>query len=70
MQERISKVELEANGVTREFTIEIAERLLKMPNNGGWKLPDSSNLIFEGQNGFTIKRDSGTNQATKKNSGN
>lgn len=44
-------VRLTANGITQEFTIEHAERLLSMPNNGGWKLNDKDyylkgNVIF------------------------
>ena len=41
MNAKTTTVTLVANGVTREFEISHAERLLGMPNNGGWKLQDS-----------------------------
>lgn len=46
MNAKTTTVTLVANGVTREFEISHAERLLRMPNNGGWKLPDNSNFEF------------------------
>lgn len=41
-------------GVTQEFEISHAERLLRMPKNGGWKLPKKSEFEFE--NGTIIRR--------------
>ena len=46
MNAKTTTVTLVANGVTREFEISHAERLLRMPNNGGWKLPDNSKFEF------------------------
>lgn len=40
-------VKLEANDQIQEFTIDHAERLLNMGNNGGWKLPEDSQFKFE-----------------------
>ena len=31
----------------REFEVSHAERLLSMPNTGGWQLPDGSDFVFE-----------------------
>lgn len=46
MNAKTTKVTLEANGVTREFEFSHAERLLRMPNNGGWHLPEKSKFVF------------------------
>lgn len=39
-------VTLVANGVERDFELSHAERLLRMPRNGGWELPENSNYEF------------------------
>ena len=41
---------------TREFEIAHAERLLKMQNNGGWRLPKNSKFEFSKENGIRYKR--------------
>ena len=46
MNAKTTTVTLVANGVTREFEISHAERLLRMPRNGGWELPENSNYEF------------------------
>ena len=46
MNAKSTTVTLIANGVTREFEISHAERLLQMPRNGGWELPENSNYEF------------------------
>lgn len=46
MNAKTTTVTLVANGVTREFEISHAERLLNMPDNGGWHLPDNSKFEF------------------------
>lgn len=46
MNAKTTTVTLVANDVTREFEYSHAERLLKMPNNGGWHLPDNSKFEF------------------------
>ena len=53
---KITKVKLEANGMVREFTPEHAERLLRMPNNGGWKIAKGEKLILT-ENGFKPAKD-------------
>lgn len=46
MNAKTTTVTLVANGVTRDFEITHAERLLRMPRNGGWALPKNSNYEF------------------------
>lgn len=46
MNAKTTTVTLVANGVTREFEFAHAETLLRMPNNGGWKLPENSKYEF------------------------
>ena len=49
---------------SREFEVNHAERLLAMPNNGGWQLPKESEYVYEDG---TISRRSkkGTKQGKK-----
>ena len=35
-------LEVPEHGIQQDFTLEHAERLLRMPNNGGWVLPKDS----------------------------
>lgn len=46
MSAKTTTVTLEVNGVTREFEFSHAERLLRMPHNGGWHLPKNSKFEF------------------------
>lgn len=46
MNAKTTTVTLAANGVTREFEFSHAERLLRMRNNGGWKLTEKSKFEF------------------------
>lgn len=46
MNAKTTTVVLVANGTEREFEISHAERLLNMPNNGGWHLPKNSKYEF------------------------
>lgn len=54
---------------SREFEISHAERLLTMPNNGGWRLPENSNFEFSKDYGIRFKRnkkaDNGTAEAER-----
>lgn len=56
---KTTKVELIVAGTDRreEFEIEHAERLLRLPNNGGWELPKDSKYQFSVDDGITTKRD-------------
>jgi len=55
-----------SNNHKQEFDINHAERLLRMPNNGGWTLPDDSPYQFEQNNGITIKQSVGTSKSPEK----
>lgn len=47
---KVTKVKLAVPslGMEREFLPSEAEALLKMPNNGGWVLPEGSPFEFDG----------------------
>jgi len=62
MNAKTTTVTLEANGVTREFELSHAERLLIMPNNGGWHLPENSKFEFV-NNGLRRRQDKNENRA-------
>lgn len=48
-----------ADGAQQEFEINHAERILRAPNNGGWKLPDNSEYQFDYYNGITKRTNQG-----------
>lgn len=56
------------NGTTHEFEISHAERILRMPHNGGWELPENSQFNFDFENGFTNKRNKKSDNQDKKES--
>lgn len=43
------------HGITKMFTVEHAERLLRMPCNGGWQLPKDSPYEFDPETGLRLK---------------
>ena len=51
-------------GVTREFEVTHAARLLAMPNNGGWRLPEKSKYTFNGHD-IEFKRYTEDNRAAE-----
>ena len=55
MTKKGETIELEAGELKQSFELEHAERILKMPNNGGWKLPEGSKFKFDEKNGITLK---------------
>lgn len=59
MSDRINTVTLHTKDSKREFGIEHAERILRMPKNGGWFLPKDSKFQFKKSNGITIRRNKG-----------
>jgi hypothetical protein len=61
MNAKTTTVTLVANGVTQQFEFAHAERLLKMPNNGGWKLPENSKFEFV-ENGLRCRTDKKENR--------
>ena len=58
MTAKVTKVVLECPtlNTTEEFEINHAERLLRMPNNGGWQLPEKTPFEFSKENGLRYKR--------------
>lgn len=58
MTAKVTKVVLECPtlNTTEEFEINHAERLLRMPNNGGWQLPEKHLLNLAKKMGLDIKR--------------
>ena len=65
---RQSKVKLVVpdSQMEREFEINHAERLLGMPNNGGWQLPENSEYIFDLNDGLKRKQPKGNTEGAKK----
>lgn len=51
-----------ANGTKQDFEINHAERILRAPENGGWKLPDNSPYQFDYYNGITKRTGQGTSE--------
>ena len=49
---------------SREFEVSHAERLLAMPNNGGWQLPKDSEYVYEDGN-ISRRVKKGTKQGKK-----
>lgn len=49
------------NGLKQEFAISHAERILDMGSatNGGWKIPEDSDYIYDEENGIRIKPNKG-----------
>lgn len=64
--DRKTKVILEANGQKESFDIAHAERLLKMPDNGGWHLPYNSPFKMT-KDGITVRENSGGTKKPQKN---
>lgn len=56
-KQKATTVQLEANSELKEFEFAHAERLLDMGEflNGGWKLPENSNYIYDEENGLRVK---------------
>ena len=51
-----------ASGTQQEFEINHAERILRAPDNGGWKLPDNSPYQFDYYNGITKRTNQGNSE--------
>ena len=50
-----TKIELEIPQGRQAFSIEEADTLLRMPINGGWKLPEDSEWTWTPEKGFEKK---------------
>lgn len=53
---------------TEQFEINHAERLLRIPNNGGWYLPEDSTYKFDFNNGIGVRQDKKGNNGAKEKS--
>lgn len=62
MENKSQKVRLQVGDKIQSFEISHAERLLRLPNNGGWQLPTSSEFELT-KDGLIFRKDTG---ATKK----
>ena len=49
-------LEVPEHGIRQDFTFEHAERLLRMPRNGGWALPKDSKFELT-ENGLKYRTD-------------
>lgn len=67
MTAKVTKVVLECPtlGTTEEFEINHAERLLRMPNNGGWRLPEKTPFEFCRENGIRYRTHKKGNTGTE-----
>lgn len=70
MKERVNVVELTTGKDTRVFEINHAERILRMPQNGGWKLPEDSPFKFDKNNGIKRNRSESDIEVAKAKTGN
>jgi hypothetical protein len=66
--ERTNRVVLQVGDKRQEFEINHAERILRMPDNGGWHLPEDSNYQMDEVNGLTSKRNKGKNKKSEEDS--
>lgn len=55
----IDRIGLIAGGKEQLFEVTHAERILRMPNNGGWNIPDDSPYKFDKKNGITFRANKG-----------
>lgn len=71
MTAKVTKVVLECPtlNTTEEFEISHAERLLRMPNNGGWQLPEKTPFEFDKENGLRYKRNKKADNGATEQSG-
>lgn len=51
--------------ISREFEVEHAERVLRRPKGGGWKLPDDSEYVFDYYDGITKRGNTGNSKEAK-----
>ena len=57
MATKRTTIRLQAGELVREFEVSHAERLLRMPNNGGWHVAEDEKVEFTG-NGFKPRTNS------------
>ncbi len=56
MASKITSVRLQVRDEVRVFEVEHAERLLRLPNNGGWHIADDEKVELT-ENGFRPLKD-------------
>ena len=56
MASKITSVRLQVRDEVREFEVEHAERLLRLPDNGGWHIADDEKVELT-ENGFRPLKD-------------
>lgn len=56
-------------GIQQDFALDHAERILRMPNNGGWELPEDSNFELT-ENGLACRRNKKGNKGKQEGAGN
>lgn len=67
MENKTQMVELENDDLgPQSFEINHAERLLRMPNNGGWKLNEKSEYQFNQKDGIRYKQSTGKSKEQEK----
>ena len=62
----VIKLTVEKHGHNQEFDIAHAERLLRMNNNGGWRLPKDSEYTFSLKHGIRLKSNKRSAEVTEK----
>lgn len=60
MNAKTTMVTLQAGVIIQKFEFETAERILNIPNNGGWKLADDKFEFVD--NALRVKRDKKTDK--------
>lgn len=52
---KVTEIELIVEDYRRSFPVEQADELLRIRNNGGWKLPEDSEWAWTSEKGFEKK---------------
>ncbi len=60
----VGKTDLKSSGRSQSFLWLHAERILKMPNNGGWQLPTDSKLEIHPEHGLRTKQSKRADKST------
>jgi hypothetical protein len=70
MEKKTNKVFLQVGEKLQEFDIDHAERILRMPNNGGWDLPKDSKYRLDKKDGLVTRANRGNSQKSKEEADN
>lgn len=66
MNQRTDSVILQVGNNRQTFEVSHAERILRMPNNGGWHLPEDSEFEMTEENGIKLRTSKGQASKVKK----